>query len=66
MADTVSHGILSFAQQLATGGGEHCALSLARSRRWLDEQGRATREGRMLFDALIDQRHTRTALRFVV
>jgi hypothetical protein len=66
MAETeITHGILTFAHQLAEGADES-AIGLAQRQRWIDEEGRATREGRALFVALGDQRGTRSVIRNVL
>lgn len=63
---TVAQGILRFCDQLAAGGATESGASIARSRRWLDDRGCATREGRELVQALVAQRATRSAFRNVL
>jgi hypothetical protein len=62
----VTRDIIHFAAQLAEGSRERCAISFARTRAWVDADGRATPDGRRLVDALADQRETRTAYRNLV
>jgi hypothetical protein len=62
---TISRSIIQISHQLAHGRAGCCGVSLARTNRWLDDQGRATPEGRALVEALVGQRETRTIYRFL-
>jgi hypothetical protein len=63
---TLTQGILTFCNQLAAGRAGEDGASIAQSRRWLDEHGCATDEGRALVQALVAQRATRSAYRNVL
>ena len=61
MTHDVETTILSFATHLEDPRSD--PHRKARDRRWLDESGRATRDGIALVSALVDQTGTRTSFR---
>jgi hypothetical protein len=64
--ESVASVILSFAGLLASDRIGETAERYAATRRWIDETGRPTRDGMSLFNALRDQRQTRSTLRLAI
>lgn len=61
----IRNSILAFAQHLNCATAP-TADAVARSKGWLDENGQPTVDGHVLYEALMEQRATRSTMRLAV
>jgi len=64
--ETVTTTLVAFAAQLEDCAGPEEARKTAQARDWIDADGRPTQEGRSVYEALSDQRETRSTFRNTV